>query len=402
VVGALAAALAVAADPSHALAGGARAAVIESEAPTPDAEPGPVGGHASHPAAIEPVPAEPVPQDGRLDARPVEVEPAPRSSRELPGLAGLPEERPSYAAPAGQATWLDTWHASVEQDIGSLSVWLDRFFGVVQYLPLEEPSTYFRLRGDVAWRQVGGFIFGGTLIAHMRLPALTRWFSRASVSLVGGRAEPGLAGAPSEFPAIPLPSLGTPGGAVELRYDLLRARQAVLDVGAGLRFRWPLTPYVRIRWLQAARIAGPVLLRIAPSAFWERDLGFGLRLETETHVEVASSTIWKTRLVEAVTQLGRGVEWYAETGVQQLLGPRTVVYPAVSSAGATAAPSQVDLSRFFVRLRQDLYRMWIYAELEPEVLWRSDAAGTRRRSFGVILRLELQFASLGSGSRWGP
>jgi hypothetical protein len=428
---AIAGVLAAAAEPSPALAGAARAL---------DAEPGPGGARASDPAAVErapgepgpsaplaprplevePAPAEagppaplaprgasvepgePGPPEAPLEARPVEVEPEPPESPSLPGLARPPEERHSHAAPAGSATFLDTWRVSFEEDIGSVSVWLDRFFGAVQYLPLEEPSTYFRLRGDVAWRQVGGYIFGGSVIAQVRLPALTRWFSRASVSVVGGRAEPGLAGAPSEIPAIRLPSVGTPGGAIELRYDLLRAPQALLDLGAGLRFRWPLTPYVRLRWLQAARIAGPVLLRITPSAFWERDQGFGLRMEAETHVEVAPTTIWRTRLDEAVTQLGRGVEWYGETGVQQLLGPRTVVYPAVSSRGATADPSQVDLSRVFVRLRQDLYRMWVYGEIEPEVLWHADASGTRTRSFGVILRLELQFASLGSGSRWGP
>jgi hypothetical protein len=366
--------------------------------------PGPASVEPALPERVPPerAPPSPAPPPGPPDARPVEVEPAPPESPDLPGLARLPEERPTYSTPAGTATWLDAWRVSVEEDIGSMSVWLDRFFGVVQYLPLEEPSTYFRLRGDVAWREVGGFILGGTVIAQVRLPALTRWFSRASVSLVGGRAEPGLAGAPSEIPGIPLPALGAPGGAIELRYDLFRARQAVLDLGAGLRFRWPLTPYVRLRWLQAARIADPVLLRLTPSAFWERDLGFGLRLESEVHVEVASATIWKTRLAETVTQLGRGVEWYGETGVQQLLGPRTVVYPAVSARGATATRWQVDLSRIFVRLRQDIYRMWVYGELEPEVLWLADSSGTRRRSFGVILRLELQFASMGTGSRWGP
>jgi hypothetical protein len=348
------------------------------------------------------VPSDARPDDAELAPRDVEVETEP-SEDGLPGLArGPARSRSPASAPAGPATWLDTSREAVEGKIGSLAVWLDRFFGTVQYLPLEEPSTYFRLRGDAAWRQVGAWAFGGSVIADVRLPRLTSWSERLSVSLVGGRAVAAPSGAPAEVAAIPLPSLTSPGGALELRYDLVRPRGAVLDLGAGLRFRWPLTPYVRLRWIQAAHVAEPVLLRLSPWAFWERDVGFGLKLEVEANVEVAWATIWKTRLAEGVTQLGRGLEWYAETGVQLLLGPHTAVYPAVSANGATLDPPRVDLSRIFARLRQNLYRMWIFAEVEPEVRWLHGTSGELRHSYGVILRLELQFASLGTGSRWGP
>jgi hypothetical protein len=243
------------------------------------------------------------------------------------------------------------------------------------------------------------------VFAQVRMPALTRWARRLSVAFAGGGGgadEPRVASEPANPTFVPLPSVASPGGALELRYDLFRGHAALLDVGAGARLKWPPVPYVRLRWLQAARVSHPLLLRLAPSAFWELDRGLGLRVELETHVALFSATVWKTRLSDAFTQLGPGLEWYAETGIQQLLDWRTVLYPAVAAAGATTALSSVGLSRIFVRARRDLYREWIYLELEPEVAWRADPSGQRLRSFGVILRLEVQLASLGTGSRWGP
>jgi hypothetical protein len=48
----------------------------------------------------------------------------------------------------------------------------------------------------------------------------------------------------------------------------------------------------------------------------------------------------------------------------------------------------------FTRLRQDVHRTRLFVELEPEVAWRLDAPGVRRRRmFAITARLELHIIS---------
>jgi len=334
-----------------------------------------------------------------LEPRQAAVEPAP--AQETP--PELPEPRllfegqaPTAEAPAAETTWLDVSRAQLEPMIGRLVVWLDHFFGNPAYLPLEQPSSYFRLRGEVRFHQDQGFDPGGTVIADVRLPSLNRWLSRFSVSLLGGDAE--AVAASGTAAARPLPLIRGGGGAVELRYNFLRIERGLLDLAAGVRLRWPPPPYVRLRWLQEFRLAGPLLLRISPAVFWELHLGFGEYTEADVNVEITPTTLWRTSGRQTVKQLGRRLEWNAETGVQQLVGPGTAFYLATSISGATAVPGSIELYRFFARFRHNLYRMWIFAELEPEIRWPVDPPGDRRMHPGVTLRLEVQFTTLGSGS----
>jgi hypothetical protein len=328
------------------------------------------------------------------EVEPVEREPGPA---QLPPLAevSLPEIQvaPPETLTAGPG-WLDASRGWLEAGIGGLVVGFDRFFGDPNYLALEQPRSFFRLRGDVRYREGQGFVAGGSVLADVRLPALTRWLSRFSLSVAGG----GVGGEPPAGEKAPpvLPTLTGEGGALELRYDAWRWYRGVLDIAAGVRFGWPPPAYVRLRVLEEIQAARWLLLRLTPAVFWEMGPGFGETTRVNVDVGLSPTTLWRTEAVQLLKQFGRGLEWGVETGVQQMIMPGTAVYPAFSVSGATADPGGVEVYRAFARLRQELHRKWIYAELEPEVRWPLDATGVRRPHPGATVRLELQLATVGS------
>ncbi len=60
-------------------------------------------------------------------------------------------------------------------------------------------------------------------------------------------------------------------------------------------------------------------------------------------------------------------------------------------SGATKAPAPIDIYRFYLRLRRDFYRKWIFFELEPQYGWPWDLVRKRHAEWAVALRLEIQF-----------
>ena len=87
----------------------------------------------------------------------------------------------------------------------------------------------------------------------------------------------------------------------------------------------------------------------------------------------------------------RGVEWGGDLSLMGTLRARIGAQLGFNVSGATRAPVDVDVYRFYLRLRRDVYRKWIFLELDPEYAWPWEPDVGRRGTWAVSLRLEVQF-----------
>jgi hypothetical protein len=86
------------------------------------------------------------------------------------------------------------------------------------------------------------------------------------------------------------------------------------------------------------------------------------------------------------------VEWGTELGLGHELTPlRTALYLGAGASGITRPAPDVILYRVFARVRRDVWRRWLFLELEPEVAWPLQPDGARPRRLALTLRVEVRF-----------
>ncbi len=335
------------------------------QAPVPTAPPG------KEPGADEEVPVD--------QARPIEAE-----------------------AAATEPAWIDERHAEVEHRLGKLVDAFDRFFGDERQLDVESPRTRLRLKSYVRTAQDRDFAWAAAAAVSVRLPRLQRWLRNARLVLtsedagVGVPVAPSVDGPPGETtpPVVPPPRTAEsiPGtrGRADLRFDLLRRENLILDTGVGVSFAWPAVPYARLRGHLRHGLGAGFMLRATQNLFveaWGRGPGTTTDLVLDRFFGTALRLRWEGHGLFARTT--RGVEWSTLVAAEWKVHRRTGLGAGVSAAGFGTPEPGLDVWRTWVSVRQDLWSGWIFAELEPEVAWPRPAGMPRDQVLAVTLRLEV-------------
>jgi hypothetical protein len=343
--------------------------------------------------------AEPSLPSSSPDPSPPEA-PAGSTAADAPPPAPCPDpdaDADAAGQPGLTSRLVEASHQTLERGMNVIVLRLNRFFGEPVEDPAEPPTSRIRLRNEVRTGEDDSAQARTSVAADLRLPAADRMLSRLRLVLTGETEQKpapdtDVDHVPPRFDA----RVRAAGGALELRYDLFRARRTLLDAGAGVRFGMPPPPFTRLRLAQGFPLGLGVLGHVSQSLFWDRREGFGetTRLDVDRAFGRRTAVRWWS--VGTVDEVSRGYEWVSELGVQRALGARTGLYTAAALAGATRAVADVERYRIYTRLRRDVHRGWAFLEVEPEVVWPADElTGSRSRVLGVILRLELLFSSNG-------
>lgn len=358
-----------------ALLAAAAAPATSEEPPDPDAPQPPAQSAPAQTAPTAPAtPPAPAP----------EAPPAPPPDPSVPPKDTSP---PSYA----EDTWLDVGHAFLEERLFTPVLVLDRFFSDERDLEAERARSFLRVRNALRVHQYGTPAYALDVRATLRLPGLNRRLERLRL-VIAGQAEDVVNGFYPELAgAQPLGPNQKGAANAELRYGAWDGLYSHVDLGAGLLLELPVGAYGRVRYRASVPLGRWVLGRMALAGFWRTDTRLGTSLDASVERPLASLALVRLAGTSRLTQRSRGVEWGSELAGLRALGPRTAVSLAASVEGATDAPVDVDRYRVYARFRRDLYRRWIFYELEPEVAWPWELErGGRFREYAITFRLEVQ------------
>jgi hypothetical protein len=284
-------------------------------------------------------------------------------------------------------TWIDFGHEFLETRIFAPILRLDRFFSDNPGLDEERARSYLRVRNEVRFDVEGHPAYAIGLRANLRLPGFYGLLRRMRVVVALGAQE--------VFDALPgepvQESRALREGEAELRFDLFDALRAHASLGAGLLLRLPIGTFVHanLRWHLAA---GELFVTdLALSGFRRSDTGFGASASVRLQRPFTQAAVLRVGSDLVLSQASEGVEWTPSVDAIFGLGPRAAASVGADAVWRSESTPHVDRYRFGVRLRRDVYRRWLFVELEPEVYWPWSPILGRHPAMAVTLRFEVQF-----------
>jgi hypothetical protein len=338
-------------------------------------------------------------QPGRSSAEPVPPPEAPASaSTPAPAPAQvLPPPSPSTptvptptAAPTPAAPpegWLDISHEALSRAFLWPVVTFDQFFSDEREVNLPRARSFLRVRNGFAIRDDGTFSYAPGVLAELVFPSLGRRLDRVRLVFASGAPDPrdrlirGLPRRPDE------PNRANAG----LRLSLFESVLTQTDLQAGLLFRLPPGWYGRVRFRHAQPLAEALVARFALSVFWQTNTGWGTRQDLDLEHPLLPWLLLRLANSGTVTERSRGWEWSSELALLAADWPRSAVSISAAALGATRVGPVVEVWRAQLRARHDIFRRWIFLEVNPEIVWTRLEGGHQRRVRAVILLLEVQF-----------
>ena len=179
------------------------------------------------------------------------------------------------------------------------------------------------------------------------------------------------------------------GGAHRARRHRRRGCSCSLPPGAFTR--------ARLRW--AIPVGGLFLTRVATSGFWRTDTRLGTSVDASLERGIKRAALLRLSGQAQLTEESRGVEWSTELAAFRAFTRAVAGSVGFGMLGASDAQPAVERYGSHTRLRSDVYRRWLFLELEPEVYWPwiRTAAARRRTPSTSGSR-----CSSGAGTQSGP
>ena len=301
------------------------------------------------------------------------------------------EERERPAAPE---SWVDVSQAAVAKGVFDVVEWFDRFFADDQRLEVGRSESFLSLQGALKFSSTGKVTPGYGVRASASMPRLGSWLGRFRLVITGVTPETQTPTAVDPGTAPRAPGQTSPQASAELRYDLVRARRTVVDLGTGILFGWPPHVFGRVRLRHMEPLWDGALVRLTPSGFWVAgETGFGTATQVDLEQKIAAADRLRLSNAIGITESSDGWEGGTELVLYHALSPTSALSFSASWQGATQPYAYAKLFRLAVRLRRDFWKKWLFFELEPEVTWPKDPGFTRRREEALVFRLEAHFDS---------
>ena len=186
---------------------------------------------------------------------------------------------------------------------------------------------------------------------------------------------------------------------LELRFGAYHGIRSSVDLGAGILFRFPPGAFARIRYRVAIPIDDIMAVKLSSQVFWRTDMLFGTKLTSALEWPVAPSSMVRLGgTAQAAQQRTNGIEYGAELVFSHAFSPTAAVALGTDAVGASRSPVDFDKYRVYSRFRHDVFRRWLFVEVEPEVGWPWTPDRGRYRALAVTFRLEVQFEGQGAAA----
>ena len=333
----------------------------------------------AEPAALpEIIPAPPAEERSTVEA-PVEPEARKRRPAPCPELEGP------------DAPTLESFRTGVERSVCVTAWHFDSLFGVLPENEIVETRrTHGRLRAGVEWDERDGFSEEFTLHAQVQMP-----IARQRLLAVFGRDtdEAFVEGGSGEFDSVAFTDEDEEQSwLLGLAFEPMRGTRSRLSLGAGVRLRTPLDPYVQASYWFQERLADDLLFRARQTVFWENEDGFGTatRLVFERALGETRMLRWGSHL--RISEATDGMRWNTNLTLFNALGASRAIALRGAIRGETGREVNPIEYQLLLLHRQRVLREWLVLELRGGGGWiRQEVDEAREFVPEAAVVLEMSF-----------
>ena len=270
-------------------------------------------------------------------------------------------------------TWVDDSYDYVTSRTDSLAVWLDSFFAVPE-ADLESADSVLRLRTEYQWDEEDGNDFKVRLRGKVDLPRIDR-----RLSLVFAEED--------EDRDQLMPSEDSSDNDVGLQYQLSErthsrlyftvGTNSSLDFKSSLRYRFVYPISQDWRWQFSERL------------YYKQDDGFGALTRSDLDYSLSDNRIIRWTNQVDYGEETDGLEWGSKLNYRIRLNEKEALSYFTGVSGETDPNHLTKAYAVGVRYRRNLFRPWIFFEIEPSHEWRRESTEEQRQSVWILtFRLE--------------
>lgn len=294
---------------------------------------------------------------------------------------------PVLAAADGD-TWLDHTHTWVYEALWRSAMRVDDAFGSEH-----EPSDYQRLYGSITpallWDEFRGFQPKLRFQINVPLPQLDQRFNA-----IIGRVNPDeyITERARQSGAIPR-QFGPPGDDETLfgvAYRSAHQDSGDFGLGAGVRIRSPLDPYVKGDYTYAYGSPRALLLTYKQTVFWKQSEHAGTTTRIDLDHFLSPVALLRFTAAGTLSQKSQGLRGFADTSIMRSLPGRRALIGMLSIDWESRAPVALHEFGVAVGYRQSVFRDWLILEARSSLTWPKEVPGAPRvRSWGLGLGFEM-------------
>lgn len=279
--------------------------------------------------------------------------------------------------------WYDQAQAGISSWLVGTAASLDSFFGDPRAVEEDYTETYVRLQMGITQSRLNDTEWTSRVYAKVPLPRLSR---RLNIFVSGGEEDQSVAAKPEE-------SLRQTGKSSTVGV------QYVLDETA--RGRWSLSgsidPNVKLRYRYLYPLGDAWYTRYTQTFYWDDDKDTGLALRGDLERVISPETLFRLTADADYWDGETGVNWLAGGALLHRLTPRSAIAFDASVRGVSDPKWQATAYQAGVRFRRNVFRSWLFYEIEPALRWTQDPLDTTdRMTFdpAITFRLEIQFGKV--------
>jgi hypothetical protein len=297
----------------------------------------------------------------------VGAQPAPQVAPKVACETGAPEAGCPSSDPS-KPTWADTSYRYVTTQGDSLAQWVDSFFAAPA-TEAESADSVLRVLGEYEWDEEEGSDQKIRLRGKVDLPRLGRRLSLVLSEDDDERSDV-------------VPDRERKNSDVGLQYRVAeRARSRLyLSVGtnASLEFRSSL----RYRYDQP--FGDRWNLRLTERVYFKEDDGFGTLTRSDLDFVIDEDRIvrWTSDVVYG--EETDGAEWGSRLSFFARMNRKEAISTFAALSGQTDPQSWTGAYSLGARYRRNVFRPWVFVEVEPSRVWRKDDPWENRSSAWVV------------------
>jgi hypothetical protein len=286
--------------------------------------------------------------------------------------------------------WLDRTHERFSENVCGAAMWFDSFFGN-ERAEAETLDRYIKVISGLRWSEDDGLSSRTRVRARIDLPRLKHYFNlilsnededdvtRMVPDLSPRLAQPAPGDKPSKY-------------ALAVRWTPIRGADSAFSTSAGINFGTPLKPYITTRYRYTYGIREDMLARLTQSVFWKNQEGFGENTRFDLERLLDPQHLLRGTLSATFSELSDGLEWNAAVSLYRNVSQKQAWSYNLSIHAATRPDPEIRDYTASVRYRRNIFRPWLFVEVEPSFSWLKAKEDTDyHRSLGIGVFLEAHF-----------